>query len=93
MVLILLFPLFAAIGAAVKGSSPGPIFFKQKRKGIDGRDFDIYKFRSMKLHEEKDGVVTQATKRDPRITAVGAFLRRTSMDELPQFINVLRGTR
>lgn len=91
MVLILLFPLFAAIAFAVKRSSPGPIFFKQKRKGIDGREFDIYKFRSMKVHEEASGVVTQATKRDPRITTVGAFLRRTSMDELPQFINVLRG--
>src|SRR5258708_2018588 len=72
-------------------SSPGPVFFRQKRKGIDGNQFEIYKFRSMKMHKEEAGKITQATKRDPRITAVGAFLRRTSLDELPQFINVLRG--
>jgi putative colanic acid biosysnthesis UDP-glucose lipid carrier transferase len=75
----------------VKLSSPGPVFFRQKRKGIDGNQFEIYKFRSMKVHAETAGKITQATRRDPRITAVGAFLRRTSLDELPQFFNVLRG--
>ena len=84
-------PLMLVIAVAVKLSSPGPVFFRQKRKGIDGNQFEIYKFRSMKVHAETAGKVTQATRRDPRITAVGAFLRRTSLDELPQFINVLRG--
>ncbi|MFM0692646.1 putative colanic acid biosynthesis UDP-glucose lipid carrier transferase [Paraburkholderia sp. GV068] len=84
-------PLMLAIAVLVKLSSPGPVFFRQKRKGIDGNEFEIYKFRSMKVHKEEAGKITQATRRDPRITAVGAFLRRTSLDELPQFINVLRG--
>jgi putative colanic acid biosynthesis UDP-glucose lipid carrier transferase len=84
-------PLMLVIAVIVKLSSPGPVFFRQKRKGIDGNQFEIYKFRSMKVHAEAAGKVTQATRRDPRITAVGAFLRRTSLDELPQFINVLRG--
>ncbi|MFM0175334.1 undecaprenyl-phosphate glucose phosphotransferase [Paraburkholderia sediminicola] len=84
-------PVMLVIAAAVKINSPGPVFFRQKRKGIDGNQFEIYKFRSMKMHKEEHGKITQATRRDPRITAVGAFLRRTSLDELPQFINVLRG--
>ncbi|MDR7006544.1 undecaprenyl-phosphate glucose phosphotransferase [Paraburkholderia strydomiana] len=84
-------PVMLVIAAMVKLSSPGPVFFRQKRKGIDGHEFEIYKFRSMKVHKEQAGRITQATRRDPRITAVGAFLRRTSLDELPQFINVLRG--
>jgi Undecaprenyl-phosphate glucose phosphotransferase len=89
--LIGLAPLLIAIALAVKLSSPGPVFFKQKRKGADGRVFTIYKFRSMRLHTEEKGVVKQATRNDPRITRLGAFLRRTSLDELPQFFNVLRG--
>ncbi|MFL9891731.1 putative colanic acid biosysnthesis UDP-glucose lipid carrier transferase [Burkholderia sp. WP9] len=84
-------PVMLVIAAAVKLNSPGPVFFRQKRKGIDGNQFEIYKFRSMRVHKEEVGKITQATRRDPRITAVGAFLRRTSLDELPQFINVLRG--
>ncbi|CAG4892505.1 undecaprenyl-phosphate glucose phosphotransferase [Paraburkholderia saeva] len=84
-------PLMLVIAAMVKLSSPGPVFFRQKRKGIDGHEFEIYKFRSMKVHAETAGKVTQATRGDPRITAVGAFLRKTSLDELPQFINVLKG--
>ncbi|HVE08256.1 MAG TPA: undecaprenyl-phosphate glucose phosphotransferase [Paraburkholderia sp.] len=84
-------PLMLVIALLVKLSSPGPVFFRQKRKGIDGHEFEIYKFRSMKMHKEEHGKVTQATRRDPRITPVGAFLRRTSLDELPQFINVLKG--
>ncbi|WNC88135.1 undecaprenyl-phosphate glucose phosphotransferase [Paraburkholderia sp. FT54] len=84
-------PVMLVIAAAVKVNSPGPVFFRQKRKGIDGNQFEIYKFRSMRMHKEEAGKITQATRRDPRITAVGAFLRRTSLDELPQFINVLRG--
>jgi putative colanic acid biosynthesis UDP-glucose lipid carrier transferase len=75
----------------VKLSSKGPVFFKQRRKGLDGNEFEIYKFRSMKVHAEVAGQVTQARRNDPRVTRVGAFLRRTSLDELPQFINVLKG--
>jgi putative colanic acid biosynthesis UDP-glucose lipid carrier transferase len=84
-------PLMLVVAVLVKLSSPGPVFFRQKRKGIDGNEFEIYKFRSMKMHKEEAGKVTQATRRDPRITPIGAFLRRTSLDELPQFINVLKG--
>jgi Undecaprenyl-phosphate glucose phosphotransferase len=84
-------PLLIMIAIAVKLSSRGPVFFKQRRKGADGRVFQIYKFRSMRMHTEQAGVVRQATRNDPRVTRVGAFLRRTSLDELPQFFNVLRG--
>ncbi|MGN6081878.1 undecaprenyl-phosphate glucose phosphotransferase [Trinickia sp.] len=89
--LIGLAPLLAAIAVAVKLSSPGPVLFKQKRKGADGRVFTMYKFRSMRVHTEAPGVLQQAVRHDPRVTKLGAFLRHTSLDELPQFINVLRG--
>ena len=89
--LISLAPLLLGIAIAVKLSSRGPVLFRQKRKGADGRVFTIYKFRSMRLHTEKAGTLRQATRHDERITRVGAFLRRTSLDELPQFFNVLRG--
>ncbi|MFM0672762.1 undecaprenyl-phosphate glucose phosphotransferase [Paraburkholderia sediminicola] len=89
--LIALAPVMLAIAIAVKLSSRGPVLFKQKRKGADGHVFTIYKFRSMRLHTEQKGTVRQATRNDPRVTKVGAFLRRTSLDELPQFYNVLRG--
>ncbi|WP_116123902.1 undecaprenyl-phosphate glucose phosphotransferase [Paraburkholderia sp. BL6669N2] len=91
LALIALAPLLIVIATAVKLSSRGPVFFTQKRKGADGRIFRIYKFRSMRSHAVESGVVKQATKGDPRITRVGAFLRRTSLDELPQFFNVLCG--
>jgi putative colanic acid biosynthesis UDP-glucose lipid carrier transferase len=74
----------------VKLSSPGPVIFKQRRNGLDGEEIVVYKFRSM-LAQEDGPVVRQAIKDDPRITGFGAFLRRTSLDELPQFINVLQG--
>ncbi|HKR44793.1 MAG TPA: exopolysaccharide biosynthesis polyprenyl glycosylphosphotransferase, partial [Paraburkholderia sp.] len=90
-VLIGLAPVLAIIAVSVKLSSPGPVFFRQKRKGIDGREFEIYKFRSMKVHSETTGQITQARRGDKRVTKVGALLRRTSLDELPQFINVLKG--
>ena len=90
-VLIPLLPLFIGLGIAVKLSSPGPILFRQKRKGTDGREFNIFKFRTMKVHSESTGTVRQASRNDSRITKVGAFLRRTSLDELPQFLNVLLG--
>ena len=78
------------IAAAVKLTSPGPIIFKQYRYGLDGKKIQVWKFRSMSVMENGDKVV-QARKGDARITPVGAFLRRTSLDELPQFINVLQG--
>jgi Undecaprenyl-phosphate glucose phosphotransferase len=84
-------PIMLGIAIAVKLSSRGPVFFRQKRKGADGRVFTIYKFRSMRLHTEEKGTLSQATRNDARVTKVGAFLRRTSLDELPQFFNVLRG--
>ncbi|MBF8641163.1 MULTISPECIES: undecaprenyl-phosphate glucose phosphotransferase [Pseudomonas] len=80
--------LVIAIG--IKLSSPGPVFFRQKRYGMDGKPIEVWKFRSMKVMENGEKV-TQATKNDSRITPFGSFLRRTSLDELPQFINVLRG--
>ena len=79
-----------AIALAVKLSSPGPVIFRQTRYGMDGKPIKVWKFRSMKVMEN-DKVVTQATQNDPRVTKVGNFLRRTSLDELPQFINVLTG--
>jgi putative colanic acid biosynthesis UDP-glucose lipid carrier transferase len=78
------------ISMAIKFTSKGPIIFKQDRYGLNGRKIKMWKFRSMTV-TENDAVVTQAKKGDTRITKVGAFLRRTSLDELPQFINVLKG--
>jgi Undecaprenyl-phosphate glucose phosphotransferase len=90
LVAILLFSwLFPILAFAVKLSSPGPVFFKQKRSGLNNKGFNCYKFRSMKQNAEADA--KQATQNDPRITKVGAFLRKTSLDELPQFINVIKG--
>ncbi|MCX4161550.1 MULTISPECIES: undecaprenyl-phosphate glucose phosphotransferase [Paraburkholderia] len=91
LALLALTPLLIAIALAVKVSSRGPVLFKQRRKGADGRVFRIYKFRTMRTHDEAAGVVTQATRSDARVTSLGRFLRRTSLDELPQFVNVLRG--
>jgi putative colanic acid biosynthesis UDP-glucose lipid carrier transferase len=79
------------VAIAVKLSSPGPIFFKQKRYGLGGQPIDVWKFRSMRVCENGEKV-TQATKGDPRVTRVGAFIRKTSLDELPQLFNVLEGT-
>jgi putative colanic acid biosynthesis UDP-glucose lipid carrier transferase len=79
------------IAMGVKLTSPGPVLFKQRRYGLNGAVVEVWKFRSMSVAE--DGAeVTQATKNDPRVTPFGAFLRRTSLDELPQFFNVLQGT-
>ena len=89
--LMLLAPLFAVLAVAIKATSRGPVFFTQVRKGVDGRPFRIYKFRSMALHREAQGQLTQASRHDARVTKLGAFLRRTSLDELPQFVNVLLG--
>jgi putative colanic acid biosynthesis UDP-glucose lipid carrier transferase len=89
-ILLLLSPLFIAVAIGVKLSSPGPIIFKQRRNGLDGEEIIVYKFRSMRTQDD-GAVIRQATKGDPRITPFGAFIRRTSLDELPQFINVLQG--
>ena len=89
--IIFLSPLFLVIALAVKLTSPGPILFKQKRMGFDGVIFEIYKFRSMYVDAEKETGPVWAKKDDPRRTPLGAFLRRTSLDELPQFFNVLKG--
>ncbi|WP_445005282.1 undecaprenyl-phosphate glucose phosphotransferase [Halomonas mongoliensis] len=91
LISLLILPVCLVIAIAIKATSPGPVLFKQYRTGANGRRFKVYKFRSMVLHDEKGGRVTQARKGDPRITRVGAFLRRTSLDELPQFYNVLQG--
>lgn len=89
-VVLVLSPLFfIPVAIAIKVSSPGPIFFKQKRTGYRGRPFDCYKFRTMKVNSGADTM--QATKDDPRKTKVGDFLRKTSIDELPQFFNVFLG--
>jgi len=90
-VLLMLTPLFILIAIAIKLNSCGPVFFSQPRLGLNGRIFHVYKFRSMRIHEEAHNKVTQATRDDPRITSIGKFLRRTSLDELPQFLNVLKG--
>ncbi|MGE4437969.1 MAG: undecaprenyl-phosphate glucose phosphotransferase [Achromobacter pulmonis] len=88
--LIGLSPLMLTVACLVKLTSRGPVFFTQPRLGVDGKVFHVYKFRTMTVHQEH-GVVTQATRNDTRITRIGGFLRRTSLDELPQFLNVLRG--
>jgi putative colanic acid biosysnthesis UDP-glucose lipid carrier transferase len=91
VILVLIAPLMLAIAIGVKLSSPGPAIFKQRRNGLDGGEIAVYKFRSMRTLDD-GAVVPQATKDDPRITPFGAVLRRTSLDELPQFINVLQGS-
>ena len=86
----LLLPLMAVISVAVKVTSPGPAIFRQRRYGLDGRPIVVYKFRTMDVTEDGD-VIVQATKDDARVTPVGRFLRRYSLDEFPQFFNVLQG--
>jgi putative colanic acid biosynthesis UDP-glucose lipid carrier transferase len=76
---------------AVKLTSPGPVIFKQRRFGLNGEEIQVYKFRSMRVCEDGE-TVQQARKNDSRVTKVGAFLRKTSLDELPQFFNVLQGS-
>jgi len=88
--LVFLLPAIVVICIAIKIDSPGPILFRQERYGVDRRVFLLYKFRSMRVMEAR-GAFTQARQNDSRITRVGALLRRTSLDELPQLINVIRG--
>jgi len=91
LILLLISLPMLAIAIAVKFTSKGPVFFKQRRYGLDGQEIMVWKFRSMTV-EDNGAVVKQATKGDARITKVGAFIRKTSLDELPQFINVLQGS-
>jgi undecaprenyl-phosphate galactose phosphotransferase/putative colanic acid biosynthesis UDP-glucose lipid carrier transferase len=88
--LVLLSPLLLVAAVAIKLESRGPVIFRQRRHGFNGRPFMIYKLRSMRVQEDGAAVV-QATKRDPRVTRVGRILRETSIDELPQLVNVLQG--
>lgn len=90
LVLVLVSPAMLAISVGVRLSSPGPVLFRQRRYGLDGKEIMVYKFRSMSVMEDGRNV-TQATRDDARVTPLGSFLRRTSLDELPQFINVLQG--
>ena len=88
--LLIASPVMLATAAAVKLSSPGPVLFRQHRYGLHGEQIVVYKFRSMTVCEDGP-VVAQATRVDPRVTAVGRFIRKTSLDELPQLLNVLQG--
>ena len=88
--LLTLTPLLVLIAVLIRLDSQGPAWFRQTRTGLNGRQFQIYKFRTMRVQEE-GAVVRQATKGDPRVTRIGAILRKTSLDELPQLLNVLRG--
>ncbi|SDX51503.1 putative colanic acid biosysnthesis UDP-glucose lipid carrier transferase [Pseudomonas syringae] len=89
ILLLIALPLLL-IAIAIKLTSPGPVLFRQRRYGLDGRSIMVWKFRSMSVQENGD-VVHQATRNDARVTPLGGFLRRTSLDELPQFFNVLYG--
>jgi len=91
VLLVLLAPLMLLLAVGVKLSSPGPVIYRQKRHGLGGKEFDVWKFRSMRVHDEQSGTVTQATRTDQRVTRFGRFLRSSSLDELPQLFNVLKG--
>jgi Undecaprenyl-phosphate glucose phosphotransferase len=91
LILLVSLPLSLLVAAAVRLSSPGPIFFAQERVGLNGRLFRMYKFRTMRVGTQEEGDTKWTSSNDPRRTAVGTFLRRTNLDELPQFVNVLKG--
>jgi len=91
IILLITSPIFLLIGLAVKVSSRGPVFFSQERVGLNGRVFRMLKFRTMRLGSREEGDTRWTCDNDPRRTAVGIFLRKTNLDELPQFLNVLRG--
>lgn len=90
-ILMLIWPLLLLIAALIRFDSRGPVLFKQKRLGWDGKTINVYKFRTMVVHKEIRGQLSQAKANDARVTPIGQWLRRTSLDELPQFINVLQG--
>jgi Undecaprenyl-phosphate glucose phosphotransferase len=89
--IVVLSPLLMLIALAIKLDSKGPVFFKQRRLGFNNDEFSVLKFRSMSVTEDDPAAIAQATRQDPRVTRIGALLRRTSLDELPQLFNVLRG--
>lgn len=89
--LALVWPIMAITALAIKLDSPGPVIFKQKRLGYHGREFDFYKFRSMVVNAEHTGSGVYSDKNDARVTRVGRIIRATSIDELPQLVNILRG--
>lgn len=91
IVLLLLFPFMAIIAVAIKAYDGGPVFYKQVRLTRDRRQFDVYKFRSMRNDAEKDGVARLAVRNDDRVTPVGRIIRKIRIDELPQIINILKG--
>jgi putative colanic acid biosynthesis UDP-glucose lipid carrier transferase len=91
LILIFISPLMLGIALAIRLTMGGPVLFKQIRHGWNGKLINVYKFRTMVLHEPVNGEVIQATQNDQRVTRLGGFLRRTSLDELPQFVNVLQG--
>jgi Undecaprenyl-phosphate glucose phosphotransferase len=91
LLLVVLSPLLLLIALAVRLSGPGPVLFRQSRHGLGGEPIGVLKFRTMAVHDEPVGQVTQATSADPRVTGVGRLLRGTSLDELPQLFNVLVG--
>jgi lipopolysaccharide/colanic/teichoic acid biosynthesis glycosyltransferase len=88
--LILFLPIFLIVGALIKISSKGPMFYKQWRVGINNKDFQVFKFRTMKVDSDKKGLLTVGG-RDPRVTFVGYYLRNYKLDELPQLLNVFLG--
>lgn len=90
MILVLISPVLVVLAVLVKLSSPGPILFKQRRYGLDGQEIEVYKFRTMTVCEDGDAI-RQATQNDDRVTSIGRVLRKYSLDELPQFVNVLQG--
>jgi len=92
LALLCLLPVLIAVAIGVKLTSAGPVFFRQRRYGLDGREIIVYKFRSMTVTEDGASSYTQVTRSDSRVTPFGAFIRRTSLDELPQLLNVLEGT-
>jgi exopolysaccharide biosynthesis polyprenyl glycosylphosphotransferase len=91
LVLTLTAPLFGLVALLIRWSSPGPIFFRQERIGLNGQTFEMYKFRTMKESAKTQSDTTWTIANDPRRTRLGEFLRHTSIDELPQFINVIKG--
>ncbi len=91
MALIVLSPVFLVVAVIIKLTSPGPVIFKQKRIGLNGKVFEIYKFRSMVVGAESQGSGVYSGKGDARVTKIGKIIRATSIDELPQFVNILKG--
>ena len=92
VILVLILPLLLLIAVLIKLDSPGPVLFRQRRYGVSNELIDVFKFRTMYVEHCSDQRVIQVTRNDPRVTRLGRFLRRTSLDELPQFLNVLMGT-